>query len=72
MISMDGPTRQRSFEGLVLQALWLLLLSACGIKLKLHCNNWRDNTLFYMDEVGTPGDEAKAYRREVGFPELRV
>jgi hypothetical protein len=72
MISMDGPTRQRSFEGLVLQGLWLLVLLACGSNPKTYCHNWRANALFYMDEVGTAGDEAKAYRREVGFPELRM
>jgi hypothetical protein len=66
MISMDGPTRQRSFEGPVLQGLWLLILLACGSKPKTYCHSWRANALFYMD------DDAKAYRREVSFPELRM
>jgi hypothetical protein len=70
MISMDGPTRQRSFEALVLQGLWLLILLACGSK--PNCHNWRANALFYMDEVGTQGEQAKAHRREEGFPELRM
>jgi hypothetical protein len=72
MISMDGPTRQRSFEALVLQGLWLLILLACGSNPKTYCHSWRANALFYMDEVGTQGEQAKAHRRQEGFPELRV
>lgn len=62
--------RRLAFEALVLGGLWMILRAVLGRTDTHHPTNWRSNALSYMDANGVQGDDAKAYRRENGFPSL--
>jgi hypothetical protein len=62
--------RRLAFEALVCQALWLLILFACGKRPVRFAVDWRGNALSYFDQHGTQGEKAQEYRRDKAFPDL--
>lgn len=69
---MTEAQRRTSFENLVLRGIWLLILRAFGANPRVQATSLRANMINYFDEVGNSSDDAKKYRREDTFPELRV
>jgi hypothetical protein len=69
---MDADQRRTVFEALVLQALWLLVRYAAGMKPTSQAHGWRANALAHMDANGVQTNEAKEYRRETSFPPLNT
>jgi len=66
----DEAERRMSFESLVCQALWLLILFAAGRRAPGAAEIWRGNAISYFDVHGRQGEDAKRIRRERGFPPL--
>lgn len=69
---MDAEQRRPVFEALVLQALWLLVRYAAGMKPTSHAHGWYANALAYMDANGVQTKAAQEYRRETSFPPLNI
>lgn len=69
MISATPDQRRLSFEALVLQALWILILRlAPGGSRPV---GWRADAIAYLDEHGNQSDGAREHRRHETFPEIR-
>lgn len=68
--AMMPSDRNNRFQHLVLNALWIVILCAMG-KSKIaerYCmHNFRDGAIVFGDDFGTPGEEAKIYRRKTTY-----
>lgn len=69
MASKD-PARRLYFEAIVLQALWVLIMCAFGMKPRSQAVEFRQTAIDYMDANGRTGDEPRKYRREHTFQNL--
>lgn len=69
---MTEREERTAFTVLVLSGLWLVLRAAVfGRAPHSDAMDWRAHAIAHMDEIGQKTDEAKTYRREVTFPEIR-
>lgn len=62
--------RRRTFEFLVLQGIWFLILLGLGKRIPYDGRVWRGEAIYYFDEHGVQTDGSKAFRRETSFPDL--
>lgn len=67
---MEKPevTRCHSFEFLVLQGIWFLILLGLKKQIPYEGKTWRGAVLDYFDEHGVQTDGSKQHRREQSFP----
>ena len=64
------PSRRSTFECLVLQGIWCLILLGFGVKPRRQAENFCSGALAYCDEHGNQSEGAPAYRREISLMPL--
>lgn len=67
----QDPKRRLYFEAIVLQALWVLIMCAFGMKPRAQALDFRQTAIDYMDANGREGEAPRAYRREHTFANLQ-
>jgi hypothetical protein len=59
--------RNTMFQHLVLNGIWMLFLAIRGYDNHQGIHSWRDGAIYFGDEYGVSGDDAKRIRRELTY-----